>query len=403
MEPLAQHREFLAPPDEIRGRIAAFQRALAAAGVAVAWIDHLTDRCYYAGTIQDGVLLVPAGAEPRLFARLSFARAAAESPLAVEPFPGRRGLLDAVRRALGSSGVLGLAFDVTPSATYAWLAGELGVGRVADVGGLIRTQRAVKSAWEIAQIRRAADQATMLFGEAGAMLRPGMTEIELSAALEQRLRLLGHGGVVRVRRPGAGLGMLYVVAGDGALYPTHFDGPVGAEGLHPYAAPGAGRRVIAPGQTVMLDVVTAWNGYHADTTRTFWPGGPLPPAAEHAHLICLEVLEHIEALMRPGIGCDALFTQVDAWVRGRGEPAGFMGHGDNQVKFFGHGVGLELDELPVLAARQELALAEGMVVAVEPKAFLPGIGPVGVENTYVITAGGCEPLCSFPREIVGAA
>ncbi len=397
---LDRHREFLAPADEIRARLAAMQSALAGAGVALAWIDHLTDRCYYAGTSQDGVLLLPPAGEPVFQARLSFERATAESPLAVERFPGRRALLEAVRARLGSDGRLGLAFEVTPASGYVALADQLGPQRLVDIGPLIRRQRAVKSPWEIAQIRRAADQVTALFGEAEQHLRPGRTELEVSAALEHRLRLLGHGGTVRVRRPGADLGMLYAVAGDSALYPTNFDGPVGAEGLYPYGAPGAGTRRIAPGHTLMLDVVTAANGYHADHARTFCVGAAPPPESERAHELCVEALARIEALLRPGVACGDLYARIEAWVRERGEPAGFMGHGDNRVKFLGHGVGLELDEWPVLAPRGDLALAAGMVVAVEPKAFLPGIGPVGLENTYVVTERGCESLCSCPRAIV---
>jgi len=399
-EARGRHRHFLVPAEEIHERIDRLREAMAGADAALSWIDHLSDRCYYAGTGQDGVLLLPRADEPVFQARLSYERATAESPLAVARFPGRRALLEAVRARLGADGRLGLALEVTPASTYVALAQVLGAERLVDIGPLIRRQRAVKSRWEIAQVRRAAEQVTALFGEVGHHLRPGLTELEVSAALEHRLRLLGHSGTVRVRRPGADLGLMYVVAGDSALYPTCFDGPVGAEGLYPYGAPGAGTRRIEAGQTVMLDIVSAANGYHADHTRTFWTGKTVLPEAVRAHALCVEALARIEALLRPGMACADLYAQVETWVRARGEPPGFMGHGDNRVKFFGHGVGLELDEWPVLAARFDLELAEGMVVAVEPKAFLPGVGPVGVENTYVVTADGCEPLCAFSREIM---
>ena len=98
-------------------------------------------------------------------------------------------------------------------------------------------------------------------------------------------------------------------------------------------------------------------------------------------------------------GC-AKYREPEIHTFQYGEPEGFMGFEDNRVKFFGHGVGLELDEFPVLADRVDLELAPGMVVAVEPKAFLSGVGPVGIENTYLIGEDGCESLCSSPREIV---
>ena len=68
----------------------------------------------------------------------------------------------------------------------------------------------------------------------------------------------------------------------------------------------------------------------------------------------------------------------------------FMGYGDDRVRFVGHGVGLELDEYPVLAAGQEMPLQAGMVVALEPKAIFPGRGVMGIENTLVVTDCGLE-------------
>jgi Xaa-Pro aminopeptidase len=74
----------------------------------------------------------------------------------------------------------------------------------------------------------------------------------------------------------------------------------------------------------------------------------------------------------------------------------FMGCGATRIRFVGHGVGLELDEYPFLAKGQEMALAENMVVALEPKLIFPGKGVVGIENTFVVTANGLEPLTRFP-------
>jgi Xaa-Pro aminopeptidase len=77
-----------------------------------------------------------------------------------------------------------------------------------------------------------------------------------------------------------------------------------------------------------------------------------------------------------------------------------MGAGSNQVRFVGHGVGLELDELPVIAPRFDTPLEAGMVLAIEPKVFFPGIGGAGVENTYIITAAGFEKLNHAPERWV---
>ena len=81
-----------------------------------------------------------------------------------------------------------------------------------------------------------------------------------------------------------------------------------------------------------------------------------------------------------------------------GLAASFMGHGEGQVRFIGHGVGIELDELPVLSPN-DLALEEGMVFALEPKFVLPGLGAIGIENTWLVTAGAPEVLTPAPEHI----
>ncbi len=149
----------------------------------------------------------------------------------------------------------------------------------------------------------------------------------------------------------------------------------------------------------MLDLVTTHNGYHADTTRTFFLGANPPDTARRAHEFCLEVERWIVERMRPGRVCSEVFLEVQSLVHARGEPQGFMGFDENRVRFFGHGVGLELDELPVIAKKIDLTIQPGMVVAVEPKAFLEGIGPVGIENTVVVAADGCERLCGADEDL----
>lgn len=400
MFPLERHQPYLVPRKEIEARLLAFQQRLRSLDVALAWIDHQADRFYFTGSIQDGTLLLPADGPPRFFVRRSLKRARSESPLEVEVFPGRRNLAGIAEDMLPAGGRLGLSLDVTPAASYLWLQEQLPGVPLADLTLGLKLQKAVKSDWEIAQIRTAAERTSVIFGEIDRHLREGCTELELSASVEHRLRLMGHGGTVRIRRPGADLSMLYAVSGQGGLYPTNFDGPVGGEGLYPFSSPGSGWKTITASETVMLDMVFAFNGYHSDIARTFCAGSVLPAGARAAHELCLDTLRYLEERLTPGTLCDELFRETLAWVQEQGEPEGFMGYGENRVKFFGHGVGLELDEYPILADRVELALKPGMVVAVEPKAFLEGVGPVGIENTYVINEDGCESLCPSPREII---
>jgi Xaa-Pro aminopeptidase len=257
----------------------------------------------------------------------------------------------------------------------------------------------VKSAWEISQIKKAAEQADIVLREVPELIKPGMSELALTGMVEARLRELGHSGALRIRGGNSVLAMIMAVSGDSALYPTNFDGPGGGEGPSPAGPAGAGWKKIREGETIMLDIVSDHNGYHSDQTRIFYTGSGLPDHLAGAHAFCLSVLDRIERAMQPGRVCADIYNEINAWVQAEHPPEGFMGCGENRVKFFGHGVGLELDEFPIIADRIEVKLAAGMIVAVEPKAFLKGFGAVGVENTYIIEEDGCTAVNQSPVQI----
>ncbi len=398
MIPSQRHRMAFVPEREVLTRLQALQTALAEADIAVAWIQHATDLYYYTGSIQDAVLLIPAQGDPTYYARKSATRAKVESPLAPQPFPGLSALIDTAARLTGDA-KLGVSFDITSAALYVRLAAKLSHDKLADLTLPLRGLRTVKSKWELEQIRQAVAQAERAFNAVPSLARVGLTELDVSADLESLLRRMGHGGSLRIRRIGQELTLLYAVAGNSACYPTNFDGPVGGEAPFPASAPGPGFKVLKSGETLMVDIVSSHNGYHADNARSFYFGEHIPAEVEQAHLFCLECLERLAQALIPGRRCAEVFREVNDWVQATGEPPGFMGCGENRVKFFGHGVGLELDEWPVIADRIDLPLKAGMVVAVEPKAFLPGIGGVGAENTYVITETGGQSLCASPMDL----
>ena len=400
MIPPENQSSFLVPKQEVRQRLTALREVMRSENLELLWIEHLTDRYYLTGSIQNGVLLVPAEQEAVFLVRKSVRRAEVESSVGVARYPGGRAVLDEVRGRLGNAGRIGLAMDVTPACVCNRLRDGLDRATLVDVGAALRSLRAVKSPWEVTQIRGAAEQANTVLSEIQDHLRAGMSELELSGSVEGRLRALGHGGTIRVRAPGSEIAIATTVAGPSGLYPTNFNGPDGAEGPYPAAAAGGGWKRIVRGETVMLDIVTSYNGYHADTTRTFIVGDDLPDTGRRAHDFCREMLRRIEELLRPGASCADVYRVVTRLAEEKGEPQGFMGFGENRVKFLGHGVGLELDELPVLAEKVDTRLVPGMVLAVEPKAFLERVGPVGVENTYVIGEDGPVSLCSVRDDIV---
>jgi Xaa-Pro aminopeptidase len=151
-----------------------------------------------------------------------------------------------------------------------------------------------------------------------------------------------------------------------------------------------GDREIGPGETVIVDAGARVDGYCSDCTRTF-ATGPLPEELRRAYAACRSAQE--TALAEVHAGADA--RGLDDIARREIEDAGFeVLHG------LGHGVGLEVHELPVLRQTAEDALEPANVVTVEPGVYLAGLGGVRIEDLVVVTENGAEVLTPFTKELL---
>jgi Xaa-Pro dipeptidase len=386
-----------ADASEHLSRIGRHQAALAEHGLAGALLLNGVDLFYLTGTRQNGALFVPAAGAPVLLVRKSLARATAESAVAdVRPFPPSRDLA----RALRAEGRIGVALDAVPAATVDWWRRQLPQAELVDASGLLREERSVKSPAELAVMRDGARRMCGVFAEIPAFLRAGMRELDLSAEVEARLRRAGNEGVPRLRGFNSELFVGLAVAGGGAAEAGYFDGPVVGRGLSAAYPQGASERVIRAGEPVLVDFTSVFGGYVVDMTRIAVVGA-LDAGLERAFEVACAIQDEIARSLRPGVPCVELWEHARAMAEQARLGDAFMGPPGDQARFVGHGVGLELDELPVLAPGFKASLRGGQVVAVEPKFVFPGIGAVGIENTYVVTDRGGDKLTSeVPDEIL---
>ncbi len=369
-------------------RVARFQDLLRARGLDGALVLHAVDLYYLAATRQNGALLVPADGAPVLLVRKSYARALAESSVAdVRPFPPSRQLA----AALGARGRLGATFDAVPAATLDWWRRQLPAAELVDVSRPLRELRSVKSELEVAALREGAARLCAVLGEVPALLREGVREVDLSAEIECRLRKAGNLGSPRLRSFNAELFLGLAVAGESAAGPGYFDGPVVGGGLHPSYPQGASARPIRRGEPVLLDWTAVFGGYVVDMTRIAVVGD-LEGDLVRAFDVALAIQAEVGRGLRPGATGEALWERAKEMAEQAGLGDRFMGPPGDQAHFVGHGVGLELDELPVLAPGADAPLVGGQTVAVEPKFVFPGRGAVGIENTWVVTEAGGEKL-----------
>lgn len=251
---------------------------------------------------------------------------------------------------------------------YAWYRAlvEAGVEPVPTTG-LVESLRAVKDETEIAAMRRAGALSDEIFAALAEERFTGRTERELAWWIERSFREAGAEGV-------------------------SFDTVVaaGTTASSPHAVPGD--RPVEAGVLVTIDAGCVVDGYCSDCTRTF-AAGEVPDRLSELHAVCLEAQLAGLAAVGPGVhGRDA-----DAASRVPIEAAGLgwaYGHG------LGHGVGLQIHEVPVLRPESTDVLEPGNVVSVEPGIYLPGDAGVRIEDLALVTADGCERLTQFSKELI---
>ena len=390
----------LVPPAELAARASRLAARLRADGFDGAFLLHPSSHFYGTGTLGDGWPFVDAGGRAVLPIRMSMERAAVESPLP-RAFVRRPAELPAALKDLGVqvAGVIGLELDVVPVSTYERLRRTFPNVEFRDASRAIREVRAVKSAYEVGWIEKAGKIVVAAMDVAlPKHLRSGVREVDLGAVVEDEMRRARHQGVVRVRRWNLEMHFGTVSSGASASHPCYFDGPDGLEGLYPAVQQGGGERVIEEGVTILVDYVGGAGGYLADRARIYCVGEPAKESRD-AHRFCRDVMAEITDSLRPGAIPAEISDRVAAKVAKSPWADRFMGWGENRVAFLGHGVGLDLDELPILAPGFDAPLVPGNVLAIEPKVFLGALGAVGVENTYVVTETGCRDLTPGDEEI----
>jgi Xaa-Pro aminopeptidase len=267
-----------------------------------------------------------------------------------------------------------------------------------NASAILRQARMIKTPWEIEQFRISATKHAEVYCEIPSVFRNGMTDIEFQIEIERVMRKQGSLGIFRVYGKNMDIFMGSVLTGNNAAKPSPFDFALGGAGLHPTIPIGASGEVIREGTIVMVDMGGNFTAYMSDMTRVF-SFGKLSGEAQRAHRLSIDMHNRLMEEAGPGTSCRDIFEWSVQMAEKEGFSPNFMGT-VRQAKFVGHGVGLEINELPVLTGRSKERLQPGMVFAYEPKFVLPGIGAVGNENTYLITDSGIEKLTVFEESII---
>jgi len=349
-------------------RIRTLQDLLIKSGMAAAVVWYSRDLLYYTGTCQPSWLVILPDTY-RLFVRSGYAEAKRQVTIGADQLEEER---DAERLVLylrdhgvAKGSIIGMELDVLPVNTWRQWCNRLSDWNLADVTPLILDQRQIKDGKEIECIRRACRVMDLGHDRIRATLTAGMTELEVAAAIEDVHRREGHAGIYFMRHPDFFMARGLCASGPNLM---RLSGPafsLSGVGLDAAVPAGPSLRVIRPGDSVLIDIPVLVGGYHVDMARTYTAG-----AADRRRRDLHGKLEQLFAfaayILRPGMTWGQGYQAVE-------EQADLLGIGDffqrmvggGKIHYIGHGIGLELNEPPLVAARNGDPILAGTVLALE--------------------------------------
>jgi Xaa-Pro aminopeptidase len=385
-------------PNRIRG----LQQALRDAGIDAALINYSRSLLYYAGTTQPSFLIItPEDHHLLVFRGLDAARE--EGRLAPEQMSQATNPHD-LERVLEEMGIrspcLGMELDIIPTRQYRQVSERFPHSRIEDISGLILRQRTIKDAQEIQYTREACRVLHHGHERILEVLKPGMTELELSAEIEDAHRKAGHEGLYFIRQFDFFMGRGPLASGENLTRIAGRIQSITGAGLSPSIPMGASRKRIQAGEAVVVDIPTHCQGYHCDQSRTY-VAGTAGQGCANLHGAMREIADRVIDAVRPGMTCGQTYDVAAACARKLGVEPHFMrlGGGAGSVPFVGHGIGLELNEPPLISRGSSEPLEEGMTLALELEMCGPNEEVVKLEDTLLVTAHGAEILTVTPREL----
>ena len=350
-------------------RIQAFLDALSVRGLSAALVHRRENMRYLTGYTGEGCLFVSAKARAILTDFRYVEQAARQAPgIPCVRTGAGRSVEALVSELLAGSGADALAVetDFLSHDGFVSLQAALGGARLVSLAGVPEALRVRKDEGEIASIRRAADIACRAFERMLGVIRPGMTEREVAAALDYEMLRLGS---------------------EGAAFPTI--ACAGENGALPHAEPGEHR--LQMGELLTLDFGATCDGYRSDMTRTVGIGKVSAELKAVYQTVLDAQLLALEAI-RPGAVCG----QIDALARDLIDARypGAFGHS------LGHGVGLYIHEQPRLGMGDGTVLETGHVVTVEPGIYISGLGGCRIEDMAILTSDGYINPISAPKHLI---
>ncbi|MGA2940234.1 MAG: Xaa-Pro peptidase family protein [Syntrophobacteraceae bacterium] len=384
-------------------RIHRLQDILKGNGVAGALLFHSRDVCYYTNTAQPSYLVIGPD-EYMLFVRRGYDIAVAESWLDAGRIVNERSLEKIIQtmfpgpRFPGEK--IGTELDLLTIVQARALNRAFNGRKLCDISPHILHQRMIKDEREVQSIRKACAAVHSGHLAAVSALRPGLTELELAAAVENAQRIAGHEGCFFLRSSDFVMSRGPLASGPNLRHTSGTLYTLTGTGLSTAAPTGPSRRIINSGDMVLIDIPACIEGYHADQSRMY-AVGETPSRAAVLFEKLREVADHIIRNMQPGIVLKDLFHDAFSKAGNIGINDSFMRFDNgSRVHFIGHGIGLEINEPPLLSATSDIVVAPGMIIALELHLMESDGYTLKLEDTLHVTETGVKILTLSPRLLI---
>jgi Xaa-Pro aminopeptidase len=381
--------------EDLEMRLSRLQKAMQATDAEVCVLTTPVNVFYMTGMVYNGYCYVPAEGKPVHFVKRPEGVSLDNTVYIRKPEQISEELR---KRDMTLPKTLLLETDAVSFGECVRLLKVFNVPDAANASVFMRKIRSVKTGFELEQIKTCARKHEAVYKLIPSVYREGMTDVELQIEIERLMRRHGSMGIFRSYGDNMDIYMGSLLVGENAETPSPSDYALGGAGTSPTLPLGASGQKIRKGQTIMIDMAGNYSPWMTDMTRVF-SAGKTSDTAYRAHQVSIDIHNQIMDIAKPGAGCAELYNIAMEMVAKNNLERYFMGT-KQQAKFIGHGVGLEINEPPVLTPRSKEILEKDVVFALEPKFVIPEVGAVGIENTYVVTESGIKKLTILEEGIM---
>ncbi|MFX0122050.1 MAG: M24 family metallopeptidase [Candidatus Hodarchaeota archaeon] len=381
------------PLSEIESRITKLRSHLEKENIDGVILLSTPELYYYSGVGYDGAVYIPIEGSPVHLVKRNLELAQSFSQIATVMTFGRKSKLFETLK-IKPSATIAIEKDVLTFSFVQFLQSKAKNVQLVNCSPILRYIRSIKSEYEINHIKVAAILVDESFEYCTEIATPEMTEIELAVRLEGWLLKNGHDGFITTH--GFNTELLhyaYVISSQSSILNIHFT-PISGYGLtlkYPY---GPSRQKLGKAPFI-VDTCGNSQGYISDTTRTFICGKFDTTTRDEIESLN-QIKQFLNKNLKPNTNLGDLYNDVMNLSKELGIYDGFMGTSTDRVAFIGHGIGLELDELPVFYSKGP-NLVIGNILACEPKFFIKKKKVLGIEDTYAITDSGNILLSKSPH------